>query len=100
MLNKLVVDIASHTEGVDPLPLHDAGVQMVILKVDQLFTRNAEILSNSGMPIAAYHWVDPTLDADQQTANTLNIIRTSGLPVLAIFSDFIWQLRGSLHGIW
>ena len=88
MLNKLVVDIARYTEGVDPLPLHDAGVKMVILKADQLFARNAKVLSNSGMPIAAYHWVDPTRDADQQVAETLNLIRASDLPVLAIFSDF------------
>jgi hypothetical protein len=88
MLNKLVVDIGSYTKGVDPLLLHDAGVQMVILKTDSLFTYNAKILSNSGMPIAAYHWVDPTLDAEQQVANTLNIIRASELPVLAIFSGF------------
>jgi hypothetical protein len=88
MLNKLVVDIAGYTEGVDPLPLHDAGVKLVILKADQLFIRNARILSNSGMPIAAYHWVDPTRDADQQVAETLGLIRTSGLPVLAIFADF------------
>jgi hypothetical protein len=88
MLNKLVVDIASYTEGVDPLPLHEAGVQMVILKADHLFARNARILANSGMPIAAYHWVDPTLDAEQQVENTLNMIRASELPVLTIFSDF------------
>lgn len=88
MLNKLVVDIAQYTGGVDPLPLHDAGVKMVILKADQLFARNAKVLSNSGMPIAAYHWVDPTRDADQQVDETLNLIRASDLPVLAIFSDF------------
>jgi hypothetical protein len=88
MLNKLVVDIERYTEGIDPLPLHDADVQMVILKVDQLFARNAKLLSNSGMPIAACHWIDPTLDADQQVADTLNIVRASGVPVLAIFADF------------
>jgi hypothetical protein len=88
MLNKLVVDIALYTEGVDPLPLHEAGVQMAVLKVDQLFVRNAKILSNSGMPIAAYHWVDPTQDADQQVADTLKTLRDSDLPILAIFADF------------
>jgi len=88
MLNKLVVDIARYTEGVDALPLHEASVQMVILKVDSQFLKNASILANSGMPIAAYHWIDPTVDADQQVANTLNTLRTSGLPVLAIFADF------------
>jgi hypothetical protein len=40
------------------------------------------------MPIAAYHWVDPTKDAEQQVADSLKIIRDSGLPVLAIFPDF------------
>lgn len=88
MLNKLVVDIATYTKGVDPLPLHDASVQLMILKVDDLFTRNGKILVNSGMPIAAYHWIDPTLDANQQVADTLGILRSSGLPVLAIFADF------------
>jgi hypothetical protein len=88
MLNKLVVDVTHNAEGIDPLPLHEAAVQMVILKVDELFTRNAKILSNSGMPVAAYHWVDPTLDPEQQVAATLNIIRASDLPVLAIFVDF------------
>jgi hypothetical protein len=107
MLNKLIVDIASYTEGLDPLPLHDAGVKMVILKADHLFTRNARILSNSGMPIAAYHWVDPTRDADQQVSETLNLIRASDLPVLAIFSDFeqywskwdewYWAVKGRLN---
>lgn len=88
MRNKLVVDIAGYTEGVDPLPLHDASIQMVILKVDNMFARNGRILANSGMPIAAYHWVDPTRDADQQVARTLDTIRTIGLPVVAIFPDF------------
>ncbi len=88
MLNKLVVDLAGYTGGVDPLPLHAAGVQMAILKVDHLFTRNAETFANSGMPIAAYHWVDPIQDPERQVYNTLNIIRTSGLPVLGIFSVF------------
>jgi len=99
MLNKLVVDTAFYTEGVEPLPLHEAGVQMVILKADHLFTRNARILSNSGMPIAAYHWVDPTLDVEEQVANTLNIIRGSEVPVLAIFSDFeqYWKKWDEWH---
>jgi hypothetical protein len=88
VLNKLVVDLAGYTDCVDPLPLHEAGVQMAILKVDSLFVRNAEIFANSGMPIAAYHWVDPTLDAEEQVDATLNIIRRSGLPVLAIFPVF------------
>lgn len=88
MLNKLVVDIAHYTKGVNPVPLHDASVQLIILKVDDLFVRNANIFVNSGMPIAAYHWIDPTQDADQQVDNTLNILRSSGLPVKAIFADF------------
>jgi len=88
MLNRLVVDIARYTEGVDPIPLHQASVELVILKVDELFERNGRILANSGMPIAAYHWIDPTRDAAQQVAESLAVIRESGLPVLAIFPDF------------
>src|SRR5690349_13522674 len=88
MLNRLVVDIARYTEGVDPIPLHQASVELVILKVDELFERNGRILANSGMPIAAYHWIDPTRDAAQQVAETLAAVRSSGLPVRAIFPDF------------
>jgi hypothetical protein len=88
MLNKLVVDIAHYTKGVDPLPLHNANVQLTILKVDDLFLRNARLLANSGMPVAAYHWIDPTEDAEQQVADTLSLLRSSNLPVLAIFADF------------
>jgi GH25 family lysozyme M1 (1,4-beta-N-acetylmuramidase) len=88
MLNKLVVDIARYTEGVDPIPLHEASVQLVILKVDDLFERNGRIFTNAGMPIAAYHWIDPTRDAAQQVAESLEVIRKSNLPVRAIFPDF------------
>ena len=88
MQKKIVVDIARYTEGVDALSLHEASVQMVILKVDKQFLKNAKILANSGMPIAAYHWIDPTVDADQQVARTLNFLRTSGLQIQAIFADF------------
>jgi hypothetical protein len=88
VLNKLVVDIARYTEGVDPLPLHEASVQLMILKVDDFFERNGRIFTNAGMPIAAYHWIDPTRDAAQQVAVSLAVIRRSNLPVLAIFPDF------------
>jgi SH3-like domain-containing protein len=88
MLNKLVVDIAYYNKGVDPSPLHDASVQLVILKVDNWFERNGKILADSGMPIAAYHWIDPTKDAERQVSDTLRDIRESGLPVLAVFADF------------
>jgi hypothetical protein len=88
MLNKLVVDIARYTAGLDPVQLHEGSVQMVILKVDDLFARNGKILADAGMPIAVYHWIDPTLDANQQVATTLDTIKQSGLPVLAIFPDF------------
>ncbi len=88
MFDKLAVDIAKYTKGIDPLPLHDASVQLVILKVDELFLQNASVLAKTGMPIAAYHWIDPTVDAAQQVADTLNILRSSNLPVLAIFADF------------
>jgi exopolysaccharide biosynthesis protein/GH25 family lysozyme M1 (1,4-beta-N-acetylmuramidase) len=87
MLNKLVVDIARYTAGIDPLPLHEGSVQLVILKADNLFATNGKILVNSGMPIAAYHWIDPTKDAAQQVTQTLDLIKQSGLPVLAIFPD-------------
>ena len=40
------------------------------------------------MPIAAYHWIDPTKDAERQVSDTLRDIRESGLPVLAVFADF------------
>lgn len=88
MLNKLVLDIAQHTEGVDPLPLFNASVQLVVLKVDSMFLRNAKILADTGMPIAAYHWIDPTEDADKQVTRTLNTISNGNLPVLAVFADF------------
>lgn len=88
MLNKLVLDIAQHTEGVDPLPLFNATVQLVVLKVDSMFLRNAKLLADTGMPIAAYHWIDPTVDAEKQVAQTLNIINNNHLPVLALFADF------------
>ena len=32
MSNKLVVDIAHYTKSVDPLPLHEASIQLMILK--------------------------------------------------------------------
>src|SRR5687767_15054928 len=88
MLNKLVVDIVRYTEGVDPIPLHEASVQLMILKVDDFFERNGRIFTNAGMPIAAYHWIDPTRDAAQQVAESLAVIRSSNLPVLAVFADF------------
>ncbi len=88
MLNKLVVDIARYTAGVNPLPLHDASVQMVILKLDDMFVTNGKILVNAGMPIAAYHWIDPTRDAALQVTQSLDMIKASGLPVLAVFPDF------------
>lgn len=88
MLNKLVVDIARYTEGVDPIQLHEGTVQLMILKVDDYFERNGRIFANAGMPIAAYHWVDPTLDAARQVADSLAVIRNSNLPVLAVFPDF------------
>jgi hypothetical protein len=88
MFNKLAVDVANYTKGIDPLPLHDASIQLMILKADDYFLRNARLLVNSGMPIAAYHWIDPTRPAGRQVADTLNILRTSDLPVLAIFADF------------
>jgi len=88
MLNKLVVDIAHYTEGVDPLPLHEASIQMMILKVDDRFVKNGKIFSNAGMPVAAYHWIDPTRDAAQQVDRTLEIVRTSAFQVLAVFADF------------
>ncbi len=40
------------------------------------------------MPVTAYHWIDPTKDPVQQVAASLNIIRNSNVPVLAIFADF------------
>ena len=88
MLNKLVVDIARYTLSVDPAPLHDAGVQMVILKVDKQFPKNGKAFADSGMPIAVYHWIDPTKKAEKQVEQTLRTIKNSGLPVLAIFADF------------
>ncbi len=88
MLEKLVVDIARYTKSVDPAPLHAASVQMVILKVDGQFPKNGKAFADSGMPIAVYHWIDPTINAEKQVENTLKIIRESGLPVLAIFADF------------
>jgi GH25 family lysozyme M1 (1,4-beta-N-acetylmuramidase) len=88
MLNKIVVDIARYTAGLDPIQLHEGSVQMVILKVDDMFAHNGKILVDSGMPIAAYHWIDPTRDAAQQVAQTMDIIKQSKLPVLAIFPDF------------
>ena len=88
MLNKLVVDIADYTESVNPLPLHQASTQMVILKVTKHFEKNGRAFENSGMPIAAYHWADPTMGVAQQVDETLNRIRASGLPILAIFVDF------------
>ena len=88
MLNKLVVDIARYTKGVNPLPLHEASIQMVVLKVDEQFLQNARVLANSGMPVAVYHWIDPTVNADQQVAKTLNTLRASGLQIQAIFADF------------
>lgn len=88
MLNKLVLDIAAYTASLDPIPLHDAGVKLVILKADPLFSHNGNILRNSGMPLAAYHWIDPTVDATTQVNATLKILRDSELPILAIFADF------------
>lgn len=88
MLNKLVVDIARYTAGVDPQALLDGSVQMVILKADDMFAVNGKALKNAGVPIAVYHWVDPTRDANQQATQTLELIKNSGLPVLAIFADF------------
>jgi hypothetical protein len=86
--NKLVVDIANYTAGVDPIPLHQASVQMAILKVDELFARNARIFHNSGMPVAAYHWIDPTKDPVQQVSLSLSIMLGSNVPILAVFADF------------
>ena len=60
---------------------------MVILKADDMFAVNGKALANAGVPIAVYHWVDPTRDANQQAAQTLELIKNSGLPVLAIFLD-------------
>ncbi len=80
MLNKLVVDIARYTLSVDPAPLHDAGVQMVILKVDGQFLKNGKAFADSGMPIAVYHWIDPTKKAEKQVEQTLRTIKNSGLP--------------------
>jgi len=88
MLDKLVVDIAHYTGGVDPRPLLEGGVQLMILKTDSLFEQNGRTFTNAGMPIAAYHWIDPTRDAVQQVNQSLDLIRRSNLPVLAIFPDF------------
>jgi hypothetical protein len=88
VFNRLVVDIAHYAKGIDPLPLHEANVQLVILKVDDLFLRNARLLVNAGMPVAAYHWIDPTVVAGQQATSTLKILHASKLPVVAIFADF------------
>src|SRR6266498_3369047 len=88
MLNKLVVDISHHQKSVDPLPLLEAGVQLVIIKADDLFTRHGKIFANAGMPIAAYHWIDPIEDPTQQVNATLDLIRNSNLPVVALFADF------------
>lgn len=94
MFEKLVVDLASYNRGVDPQPLHAAGVGLVILKADNQFAHNGRLLANSGMPIAAYHWIDPTKDAHRQVADTWNLLRSSGLPVLAVFLDFAqWWSR-------
>ncbi len=88
MRNKLVVDIARYTASVDPLPLLEGGTQLVILKADTMFVSNGRTLVNAGMPIAAYHWIDPTRDAAKQVQETLSLIQSSGLPVLAVFPDF------------
>jgi hypothetical protein len=88
MLNRLVVDIAHYTKAVDPLPLHEAGVQMMILKVDDHFVKNGKVFANAGMPVAAYHWIDPIRDANEQVDETLQTIRSCGFPVLAVFADF------------
>ena len=60
----------------------------MILKADDQFQCNGTALVNSGMPIAAYHWIDPTKDPHRQIADTWNLLRQSELPVLAIFLDF------------
>ncbi|MDK1119545.1 MAG: phosphodiester glycosidase family protein [Anaerolineae bacterium] len=88
MLKKLVINIDKYTKGIDPISLHAAEVSLVITGVDNLFVQNARILANSGMPVAAYHWIDPTKDADKQVARTLEIINSSGLPIRAIFLGF------------
>ncbi len=88
MLNKLVVDISHHQKSVDPLPLLEAEVQLVIIKADDLFTRHGKIFANAGMPIAAYHWIDPIKDPLQQANATLDLIRNSNLPVVSLFVDF------------
>ena len=88
-LNQLVVDIEKFKKFVDPTPMLDAGVKMVIVKADEMFEANCKILAKAGMPIAAYHYISPFIDATQQVNSIIEDIQKSELPLLpVIFLDF------------
>ena len=88
-LNQLVVDIEKFKKFVDPTPMLDAGVKMVIVKADEMFEANCKILAKAGMPIAAYHYISPFIDATQQVNSIIEDIQKSELSLLpVIFLDF------------
>ena len=88
-LDQLVVDIEKFKKWIDPTPLLDAGVKMVIVKSDEMFEANCKILVNAGMPIAAYHYISPFRDTTQQVNSIIKDIENSQLPLLpVIFLDF------------
>jgi hypothetical protein len=88
-LNQLVIDIERFKVWINPTPLLDAGVRMVIVKADEMFNTNSKILASAGMPIAAYHYIRPSEDAMEQANSVINEIEKSQLPLLpVVFLDF------------
>lgn len=88
-LDQLVIDIEKFKKWIDPTPMLNAGVKMVIVKADEMFEANCKILAKAGMPIAAYHYISPFQDTAQQVDTIIGDIENSQLPLLpVIFLDF------------
>ena len=88
-LNQLVVDVEEFKKFINPTPLLDAGVRMVVVKADGMFKTNGKILANAGMPIASYQYISSSRDAKQQADTIISEIENSQLPLLpVIFLDF------------
>jgi GH25 family lysozyme M1 (1,4-beta-N-acetylmuramidase) len=88
----LGIDISHWQKSVDWTAMKNGGIEFVIVKatqgtyqVDPMLTDYVNGATKAGIAVGAYHWVDPTVNAEAQAAYFLSNIK--GLPIQFIAAD-------------
>jgi hypothetical protein len=93
MRNVLAIDVSRYEERLNGDELKAGGVGLIIAKcssgtnADRNFVKHGLEAARVGIPFAAYHWGDPTVDAAAQVDFCLQTIKGVGVPILAVALD-------------